>query len=94
MGLVGSYTAHGPVLEMPAGPLPGIYDPPGPGRMLFGSSPRWAETERESIREAIPEGLDAAARKGKHVGWLPSSPTTCCTPCCGAGRWTCVSPER
>jgi hypothetical protein len=28
-------TAHGLVLEMLAGPLAGIYDPSGPGRMLF-----------------------------------------------------------
>ncbi|WP_257033614.1 hypothetical protein [Streptomyces sp. Ag109_G2-15] len=28
-------TAHGLVLEMLAGPLPGSYDPSGPGRMLF-----------------------------------------------------------
>ncbi|MGW1887102.1 recombinase family protein [Streptomyces sp. NPDC001970] len=28
-------TAHGLVLEMLAGPLPGMYDPSGPGRLLF-----------------------------------------------------------
>src|SRR5205823_14179546 len=28
-------TAHGLVLEMLAGPLPGIYDPSGPGKLLF-----------------------------------------------------------
>jgi DNA invertase Pin-like site-specific DNA recombinase len=61
-------TAHGLVLEMLAGPLPGIYDPSGPGRMLFGFFAAMAETERESIREATLEGLDAAARKGKHGG--------------------------
>jgi DNA invertase Pin-like site-specific DNA recombinase len=61
-------TAHGLVLEMLAGPLPGIYDPTGPGRMLFGFFAAMAETERESIREATLEGLDAAARKGSHGG--------------------------
>ncbi|MFD9475454.1 recombinase family protein [Streptomyces nojiriensis] len=72
---------------MLAGPLPGIYDPSGPGQMLFGFFAAMAETERESIREATLEGLDAAARKGKHGGRPPpSSPTTCCTPCCGAGQ--------
>jgi len=30
-----------------------------------------AETERENIREATLEGLDAAARKGKHGGRPP-----------------------
>ncbi|MFK0258676.1 recombinase family protein [Streptomyces sp. NPDC090445] len=64
-------TAHGLVLEMLAGPLPGIYDPSGPGRMLFGFFAAMAETERESIRETTLEGLDAAARKGKHGGRPP-----------------------
>jgi DNA invertase Pin-like site-specific DNA recombinase len=64
-------TAHGLVLEMLADPLPGIYDPSGPGRMLFGFFAAMAETERESIREATLEGLDSAARKGKHGGQPP-----------------------
>jgi hypothetical protein len=58
-------TAHGLVLEMLAGPLPGIYDPTGPGRILFGFFAAMAEIERENIREA---GLDSAARKGNHGG--------------------------
>ncbi len=61
-------SAHGLVLEMLAGPLPGIYDPTGPGRMLFGFFAAMAETERENIREATLEGLDSAARKGNHGG--------------------------
>ncbi|MFB4284311.1 recombinase family protein [Nonomuraea sp. MTCD27] len=61
-------TAHGLVLEMLAGPLAGIYDPAGPGRMLFAFFAAMAETEREAIREATLEGLDAAARQGKHGG--------------------------
>jgi DNA invertase Pin-like site-specific DNA recombinase len=61
-------TAHGLVLEMLAGPLAGIYDPSGPGRMLFAFFAAMAETEREAIREATLEGLDAAARKGNHGG--------------------------
>jgi DNA invertase Pin-like site-specific DNA recombinase len=64
-------TAHGLVLEMLAGPLPGIYDPTGPGRMLFGFFAAMAETERENIREATLEGLDSAARKGNHGGRPP-----------------------
>ncbi|AJT61849.2 recombinase family protein [Streptomyces chattanoogensis] len=64
-------TAHGLVLEMLAGPLPGSYDPSGPGRMLFGFFAAMSETERESIREATLEGLDAASRKGKHRGRPP-----------------------
>ncbi|WP_420802957.1 recombinase family protein [Streptomyces murinus] len=61
-------TAHGLVLEMLAGPLPGMYDPSGPGRLLFAFLAAMAETERENIREATLEGLDTAARKGKHGG--------------------------
>lgn len=64
-------TAHGLVLEMLAGPLPGIYDPTGPGRILFGFFAAMAETERENIREATLEWLNAAARKGIHGGRPP-----------------------
>ncbi|MEU4835398.1 recombinase family protein [Streptosporangium sp. NPDC023615] len=56
---------------MLAGPLPGIYDPSGPSRMLFGFFTAMAETEREAIREATLEGLDAAARNGRHGGRPP-----------------------
>ena len=56
-------TAHGLILEMLAGPLPGIYDPTGPGKL-----------ERENIRESTLEGLDTAARKGKHGGRPPVIP--------------------
>jgi hypothetical protein len=56
------------LLEMLAGPLPGLYDPAGSGRMLFAFFTAMGETERENIREATLEGLDAAARKGKHGG--------------------------
>ena len=61
-------TAHGLVLEMLAGPLPGMYDPSGPGRLLFAFFAAMAETERENIRESTLEGLDAAARNGRHGG--------------------------
>jgi DNA invertase Pin-like site-specific DNA recombinase len=40
---------------MLAGPLPGMYDPSGPGRLLFAFFAAMAETERENIRES---GLD------------------------------------
>ncbi len=35
-----------------------MYDPSGPGRLLFGFFAAMAETERENIREATLEGLD------------------------------------
>jgi len=77
--------AHGLVLEMLAGPLAGMYDPSGHGKLLFAFFAAVAETERENIPESTLEGLDAAARKGKHGG-RPPSPRTCCTPSRGAGR--------
>ncbi|WP_197093571.1 recombinase family protein [Nonomuraea sp. SBT364] len=61
-------TAHGIALELLAGPLTGIYDPSGTGRVLFAFFAAMAETERENIREATLEGLNAAARKGNHGG--------------------------
>ncbi|WPP33848.1 recombinase family protein [Streptomyces sp. CL7] len=64
-------TAHGLVLEMLAGPLPGMYDPSGPGKLLFAFFAAMAETERENIRESTLEGLDTAARKGKYGGRPP-----------------------
>lgn len=64
-------TAHGLILEMLAGPLPGIYDPTGPGKLLFAFFAAMAETERENIRESTLEGLDTATRKGKHGGRSP-----------------------
>ncbi|MEV5535856.1 hypothetical protein AB0L13_03290 [Saccharopolyspora shandongensis] len=43
-----------------------------------------AETERENLREATLEGLNAADRKENHGGRPPVTPTTCCTPCSAA----------
>jgi DNA invertase Pin-like site-specific DNA recombinase len=56
---------------MLAGPLPGIYDPTGTGRILFAFFAAMAETDRENIREATLEGLNAASRKGNHGGRPP-----------------------
>ena len=64
-------TAHGVALEMLAGPLTRIYDPTGTGRVLFAFFAAMAETERENIRQATLEGLNAAARKGHHGGRPP-----------------------
>jgi DNA invertase Pin-like site-specific DNA recombinase len=58
-------SVNGLVLEMLAGPLPGLYEPAGSGRMPFAFFAAMGETERENIREA---GLDAAACKGEHGG--------------------------
>jgi DNA invertase Pin-like site-specific DNA recombinase len=69
--LADDLTAHGIALEMLAGPLTGIYDPSGTGRVLFAFFAAMAETERENIREATLEGLGAAARAGHHGGRPP-----------------------
>ncbi|WP_343243400.1 resolvase [Streptomyces sp. SID8499] len=45
-------TAHGLVLEMLAGPLPGIYGPTGPRKLLFAYFAAMAETERENMHES------------------------------------------
>jgi DNA invertase Pin-like site-specific DNA recombinase len=47
-------TAHGIALEMLAGPLTGIYDPTGTGRVLFAFFAAMAETERENIPCCTP----------------------------------------
>jgi DNA invertase Pin-like site-specific DNA recombinase len=59
---------------MLAGPLAGIYDPTGRGRLLFAFFAAMAEIERENIRESTLEALDTAARKGKHGGRPPATP--------------------
>ncbi|CAL9608949.1 hypothetical protein SUDANB6_05609 [Streptomyces sp. enrichment culture] len=79
-------TAHGLVLEMLAGPLPGIYDPTGPGKLLFAFFAAMAETERENIRESTLEGLGLRPARASTAAGPRSSPTTCCTPCSDAGR--------
>ncbi|MGW6718019.1 recombinase family protein [Streptomyces sp. NPDC054995] len=46
-------------------------DTTGPGKLLFAFFAAMAETERKNIRESTLEGLDTAARKGKHGGRPP-----------------------
>ncbi|MET9080020.1 recombinase family protein [Streptomyces sp. NPDC004232] len=67
-------TAHGLVLEMLAGPLPGMYDPSGPGRLLFAFFAAIAEFIRELIVIGAKEGLAAARARGR-VGGRPSVAT-------------------
>ncbi|MET8156217.1 recombinase family protein [Sphaerisporangium sp. NPDC005289] len=82
--LAGHLTAHGLILEMPTGPLPGIYAPSGPGRTLFRFFTAMAETERE----ATLEGLDAVAQaRADRAG--PGRPHTVLRGRCGMRdrRW-------
>lgn len=63
-------TAHGLVLEMLAGPLPGIYDPTGPGKLLFAFCAPMAETEREDIRASmLPSSVGPRGTMSR--SWLP-----------------------
>jgi DNA invertase Pin-like site-specific DNA recombinase len=76
-------TAHGLMLEMLAGPLPGMYDPTGPGSCCSRSSPRWrrpsartsASPRSKGSGRCAPPRPDVAhgtaARKGKHGGRPP-----------------------
>lgn len=58
----------GLLLEFLDGPLKGVYDPSGPGKMLFLVFAGIAESVREGIREKTLEGLNTAVRKGKFGG--------------------------
>ena len=50
---------------MLAGPLTGIYDPTGTGRILFAFFAAMAETERENIREGHPRRTHRRSPQGK-----------------------------
>ncbi|WP_344535962.1 recombinase family protein [Streptomyces albiaxialis] len=55
-------------LEILSGPLAGMYDPQGPGKILFVMFAAFAEIERDFIRDRTMDGLDTAAAKGKRGG--------------------------
>ncbi|MFD8767139.1 hypothetical protein ACFV03_51055 [Streptomyces mirabilis] len=55
-------TPHGLILEMLAGPLPSIYDPTGPGKLLFAFFATTAENERENIRAWFPTSMRTPCR--------------------------------
>lgn len=62
---------RGLLLEFLAGPLRGVYDPNGPGKLFFLMAAGIAESVRETIREKTLEGLDTAARNGNFGGRPP-----------------------
>ncbi|WP_406511241.1 recombinase family protein [Streptomyces sp. NBC_00161] len=64
-------TDHGLVLEMLAGPLPGMYDPSGPGRLLFAFFAAMAELQRELIVADTMDGLASARARGRVGGRRP-----------------------
>ncbi|MER7669630.1 recombinase family protein [Kitasatospora sp. NPDC096128] len=59
-------------LEILTGPLAGVYDPRGGGKVLFVMFAAMAEVEREFIHERTLIGLDTAAANGKHGGRPPA----------------------
>lgn len=61
-------TPHGLVLEMLASLLPGMYDPSGPGSLLFALFAAVAETERRGRRPARPPAC-RTSRCAPSSGW-------------------------
>ncbi|MFE7712492.1 helix-turn-helix domain-containing protein [Streptomyces sp. NPDC057486] len=59
-------------LEILSGPLSGMYDPQGAGKVLFVVFAAMAEVEREFIHERTLIGLDTAAANGNHGGRRPA----------------------
>lgn len=55
-------------LQILGGPLSGIYDPQGAGKVLFVVFAAMAGVEREFIHERTLIGLDTAAANGNHGG--------------------------
>ncbi|MFB6560787.1 recombinase family protein [Streptomyces sp. NPDC056400] len=60
-------------LEILSGPLSGVYDPQGAGKVLFVVCAAMAEGEREFIHERTLIGLDTAAANGNHGGRPPAT---------------------
>ncbi|MFE1228106.1 recombinase family protein [Streptomyces sp. NPDC058745] len=59
-------------LEILSGPLAGMYDPQGAGKVLLVVFAVMAAVEREFIHERTLTGLDTAAEKGNHGGRPPA----------------------
>ncbi|MFJ9079358.1 recombinase family protein [Streptomyces sp. NPDC102278] len=59
-------------LEILTGPLSGMYDPQGAGKVLFVVFAAMAEVEREFTHERTLVGLDTAAANGDHGGRPPA----------------------
>ncbi len=68
MALAGGLQAAGIQLELPTGPLTGVYDPNGLGAMLFAVLAVCAQLDRDYIRDKTLEGQQAAAARGHHGG--------------------------
>jgi len=61
----------GATLEILSGPLAGVYDPRGMGKIFFAMLAGLAELEREMMIERTNDGLAQAAAEGRHGGRRP-----------------------
>jgi DNA invertase Pin-like site-specific DNA recombinase len=61
----------GAKLEILSGPLAGVYDPRGMGKIFFAMLAGFAELEREMMIERTLDGLAQAAAEGRHGGRPP-----------------------
>jgi DNA invertase Pin-like site-specific DNA recombinase len=61
----------GAKLEILSGPLAGVYDPGGMGKIFFAMLAGFAEMEREMMIERTNDGLAQAAAEGRHGGRRP-----------------------
>ena len=61
----------GAKLEILSGPLAGVYDPRGMGKIFFAMLAGFAEVEREMMIERTNDGLAQAAAEGRHGGRRP-----------------------
>ena len=61
----------GAKLEILSGPLAGVYDPRGMGKIFFAMLAGFAEMEREMMIERTNDGLVQAAAEGRHGGRRP-----------------------
>lgn len=61
----------GAKLEILSGPLAGIYDPRGMGKIFFAMLAGFAELEREMMVERTLDGLAQADAEGRHGGRPP-----------------------
>ncbi|MEU9498787.1 recombinase family protein [Streptomyces sp. NPDC048196] len=59
-------------MEILGGPLAGMYDPQGAGKVVFAVFAAKTEVEREFIHERTLIGLDTAAADGNHGGRPPA----------------------
>ena len=71
METAGSLQDLGAKLDILSGPLAGVYDPRGMGKIFFAMLAGFAEMEGEMMIERTNDGLAQAAAEGRHGGRRP-----------------------